>query len=239
MSRAYQIMYRLGITPWEHREPPVPLTELVEGPGALPPGDMLDIGCGTGHDAIYCARHGWTVTGVDVVGRAVATARRNAARLARASVSCRPISPARVPPIWGAATRCCSMAAACTGCGMNHSGVPSRPSPTRLSRERCCSCWRSPPAAAAQRPAASTRPGSPRFSRSGISRSAAPPARSRSTGPCAMPVPPGTSSSGGDLAGRAAQGIQRWWKCGLRGRPAAALAARISAGWRPRSELPL
>ena len=78
MSRAYQIMYRLGITPWEHREPPVPLTELVEGPGALPPGDMLDIGCGTGHDAIYCARHGWTVTGVDVVGRAVETARRNA-----------------------------------------------------------------------------------------------------------------------------------------------------------------
>ena len=78
MSRAYQIMYRLGITPWEHREPPVPLVDLVEGPHALPPGDMLDIGCGTGHDAIYCARHGWTVTGVDVVGRAVETARRNA-----------------------------------------------------------------------------------------------------------------------------------------------------------------
>jgi len=78
MSRAYQIMYRLGITPWEHREPPVPLTDLVEGPHALPPGDMLDIRCGTGHDAIYCARHGWTVTGVDVVGRAVETARRNA-----------------------------------------------------------------------------------------------------------------------------------------------------------------
>jgi SAM-dependent methyltransferase len=78
MSRAYQIMYRLGITPWEHREPPVPLVDLVEGPDALPPGDMLDIGCGTGHDAIYCARHGWTVTGVDVVGRAVETARHNA-----------------------------------------------------------------------------------------------------------------------------------------------------------------
>ena len=78
MSRAYEIMYRLGITPWEHREPPVPLTDLVEGPDALPPGHMLDIGGGTGHDAIYCARHGWTVTGVDVVGRAVATARLNA-----------------------------------------------------------------------------------------------------------------------------------------------------------------
>ena len=74
MSLAYQIMYRFGATPWEHREPPEPLADLIQGPRALPPGDMLDIGCGTGHDAIYCARHGWTVTGVDVVGRAVARA---------------------------------------------------------------------------------------------------------------------------------------------------------------------
>ena len=78
MSLAYQIMYRFGVTPWEHREPPAPLADLIEGPRALPPGDMLDIGCGTGHDAIYCARHGWTVTGVDAVGRALETARRNA-----------------------------------------------------------------------------------------------------------------------------------------------------------------
>jgi len=78
MSLAYQIMYRLGVTPWEHHEPPVPLTALVEGPNALPPGDMLDIGCGTGHDAIYCARHGWAVTGVDAVGPALKAARRNA-----------------------------------------------------------------------------------------------------------------------------------------------------------------
>jgi len=78
MSLAYQIMYRVGVTPWEHREPPVPLADLVEGPRALPPGDMLDIGCGTGHDAIYCAHHGWTVTGVDAAGRALGAARRNA-----------------------------------------------------------------------------------------------------------------------------------------------------------------
>ena len=77
MSLAYQIMYRLGATPWEHREPPEPLAGLVEGPHALPPGEVLDIGCGTGHDAIYCARHGWTVTGVDAVGRALRAARHN------------------------------------------------------------------------------------------------------------------------------------------------------------------
>ena len=78
MSLAYRTMYRLGITPWEHAEPPLPLAGLIEGPDALPPGDMLDIGCGTGRDAIYCARHGWTVTGADTVPRALEHARANA-----------------------------------------------------------------------------------------------------------------------------------------------------------------
>jgi SAM-dependent methyltransferase len=75
MSLTYRIMYRLGFIPWEHRQPPSQLVELIEGPHALPPGDMLDIGCGTGHYAVYAARHGWTVTGVDVVSRALDTAR--------------------------------------------------------------------------------------------------------------------------------------------------------------------
>jgi SAM-dependent methyltransferase len=78
MSLAYRMMYRLGVTPWEHAEPPGPLAGLIEGPDALAPGDMLDIGCGTGRDAIYCARHGWTATGVDTVARALNSARRNA-----------------------------------------------------------------------------------------------------------------------------------------------------------------
>ncbi len=78
MSVAYQVMYRLRLTPWERREPPAPLVDLIEGPRALPPGDMLDIGCGTGRNAIYCALHGWTVAGVDIVGRALRDARRNA-----------------------------------------------------------------------------------------------------------------------------------------------------------------
>src|SRR5215472_8134682 len=78
MSLAYQIMYRLGITPWERRQPPQALGDLIEGPRALPAGHMLDIGCGTGHYAIYCALHGWTVTAVDAVGRALEAARHNA-----------------------------------------------------------------------------------------------------------------------------------------------------------------
>jgi SAM-dependent methyltransferase len=46
---------------------------------------MLDIGCGTGQDAIYAARHNWNVTGLDVVPRALEQARRNA-RAAGAAV---------------------------------------------------------------------------------------------------------------------------------------------------------
>jgi len=78
MNVGYEIMYRLGITPWVHSEPPEPLVALIEGPRSLPPGDMLDIGCGTGQDAIYAARHNWSVTGLDVVPRALEQARRNA-----------------------------------------------------------------------------------------------------------------------------------------------------------------
>ena len=55
-STVYRIMYRVGFTPWEH-EPLMPLVELIEGPDALPPGRMLDVGCGTGGDAI-CEIHG-------------------------------------------------------------------------------------------------------------------------------------------------------------------------------------
>lgn len=85
MSLVYRIMYRLGATPWDGHEPPEPLVDLIEGPGSLPPGDMLDIGCGTGGDAIYGARHGWNVTGLDSVPQALEQARRNA-RAAEAQV---------------------------------------------------------------------------------------------------------------------------------------------------------
>jgi hypothetical protein len=74
----YWLAYRLGLAVWRRPTPPADLVALVEGPSALPTGRALDLGCGTGTDAIYLATHGWDVTGVDAVPKALATARRDA-----------------------------------------------------------------------------------------------------------------------------------------------------------------
>lgn len=46
---------------------------------SLPPGTVLDAGCGTGAEAIHLARRGWDVTGVDISARALEHAARRAA----------------------------------------------------------------------------------------------------------------------------------------------------------------
>jgi cyclopropane fatty-acyl-phospholipid synthase-like methyltransferase len=87
MSLAYRLMYLLGFTPWDGVHPQE-LTEIIEGPDALPPGRALDVGSGKGAKAIYMAAHGWKVTAVDNVPRAVAQARKRA-EAARAAVDFR------------------------------------------------------------------------------------------------------------------------------------------------------
>ncbi len=78
MSLRYRLLYRLGITPWDQDHVPRELAALVEGPAALTAGLALDIGCGTGTQSVYLAQHGWQVTGVDAVPRALARAQRRA-----------------------------------------------------------------------------------------------------------------------------------------------------------------
>ncbi len=75
----FKTLYRFGFTPWDGHPIAKSLRNLVEGADALPPGTALDVGCGTGDNSIYLAKHGWQVTGVDYVPKAVDKARAKAA----------------------------------------------------------------------------------------------------------------------------------------------------------------
>ena len=77
MGTVYRLMYAVGFTPWD-RAVAIPLRELIEGPDALPAGRALDLGSGMGTKSVYMAAHGWDVTGVEFVPRALKEARRRA-----------------------------------------------------------------------------------------------------------------------------------------------------------------
>lgn len=53
-------------------------TLLVETVKGLKPGKALDLGMGQGRNALFLARNGWAVTGVDIADEAVAFARKRA-----------------------------------------------------------------------------------------------------------------------------------------------------------------
>jgi len=82
----FTLMYGLGLTPWDGHALPSWLRGQVEEPGGLTPGRALDVGCGSGDTSIYLAQHGWTVTGIDFVNRALERAR---SKTAAAGVSVR------------------------------------------------------------------------------------------------------------------------------------------------------
>jgi len=77
----YDLLYRVG-APWDG-PPRAELVRLVEGgaltPARLPPGRALDLGCGTGANLRYLARHGFEATGVDFSRVALRVARDRAA----------------------------------------------------------------------------------------------------------------------------------------------------------------
>ncbi|MEV7806859.1 class I SAM-dependent methyltransferase [Microbispora sp. NPDC088329] len=97
VRRALEEYYRSGKPPWDTGVTPPELVALIEGHSggraegdgegraeghgegrALPPGRALELGCGTGTNAVYLARHGWEVVAVDLVERAIEQAREKA-----------------------------------------------------------------------------------------------------------------------------------------------------------------
>ena len=92
----YNFLY-LGKPPWDTGVSPPELMAFIK---THPPGRALDLGCGTGTNAVTLAVHGWQVTGVDFVGSAIRLARRKA-RQAGQSVDFRQGNVARLAGVPG------------------------------------------------------------------------------------------------------------------------------------------
>jgi len=63
--------------PWDTGTPDPQLVEMIES-RAIAPGRALEIGCGTGTNAIFLAQHGFDVLGVDISEAAIDRAREKA-----------------------------------------------------------------------------------------------------------------------------------------------------------------
>lgn len=79
VSKAYNVAYKVGFSPWDLGPPMPELVELIEGENRLTPGNAVDLGCGGGTKSVYLATHGWRVTGIDMAGEALKQARGKAA----------------------------------------------------------------------------------------------------------------------------------------------------------------
>ncbi|MGK2318515.1 class I SAM-dependent methyltransferase [Gordonia rhizosphera] len=95
MRRTYRALYRIGFTPWDSDAIPAPVREVAE---RSTPGIGVDLGCGTGGQALFLASRGWQMTAVDYVEAAIERARErdhaNSVRWVTADVT----DPAAVDP---------------------------------------------------------------------------------------------------------------------------------------------
>jgi SAM-dependent methyltransferase len=82
--RDFEATYRAGNTPWEIGRPQAEIVRLAEA--GLVVGSVLDVGCGTGENALHLAARGHAVFGVDGSETAVALAREKAAARGLAGV---------------------------------------------------------------------------------------------------------------------------------------------------------
>ncbi|MCI4350769.1 MAG: class I SAM-dependent methyltransferase [Thermoplasmata archaeon] len=64
--------------PWFSEKPFPSIVRAVKERQIVPPGPLLDVGCGAGTNALWLARQGFRVTGVDISPGAIAGAQRRA-----------------------------------------------------------------------------------------------------------------------------------------------------------------
>jgi 2-polyprenyl-3-methyl-5-hydroxy-6-metoxy-1,4-benzoquinol methylase len=72
---SFEISYIFNKAPWDTGISPKELMDFLE---AARPGRALDLGCGTGTNAITMAQHGWEVAAIDISTIAIMRAKRKA-----------------------------------------------------------------------------------------------------------------------------------------------------------------
>lgn len=85
MENSFEERYRTGDLPWDHGMVDFNLAEVVERHG-IKPCRVLDVGCGTGDNAIWLARQGFEVVACDLSATAIDRAR---AKACAAGAECR------------------------------------------------------------------------------------------------------------------------------------------------------
>lgn len=93
----FELKYLLGNTPWDTGVSPPELLAYLE---STPAGRAIDLGCGTGTNALTMAEHGWRVLGVDLSPIAIRRARVKAASNAL-QVTFKRMDVARLPGVEG------------------------------------------------------------------------------------------------------------------------------------------
>ncbi len=71
----YRLMYLFGKPRWDSGITPPEVTQAFDK-GDIPPGAVLDLGCGTGTNVIYMAQRGRQAIGIDFVPEAISQARQ-------------------------------------------------------------------------------------------------------------------------------------------------------------------
>jgi ubiquinone/menaquinone biosynthesis C-methylase UbiE len=72
----FEWAYRNGVPPWDIGRPQPAIVRLAEQ--GLIAGDVIDLGCGTGENALYLASRGLAIVGVDAAPTAITQAQEKA-----------------------------------------------------------------------------------------------------------------------------------------------------------------